>query len=450
MTKLLLPLAFSTLFFKQLFSQHQVSTFAGSSQGYVDASLTSSKFTAPTGFCVSASGNEIYLADYSGNRIRKINKVTNQVSTVAGTGVAGFQDGASANAKFYYPAGLALSSDGAFLYVADNGNSLIRKIDLATNNVTTIAGDGDFAHSDNANGLMAKFNQPTDLLLQGDSVLFISDTENHVLRKMNLQTSSVTTVVGIAGVGGFLDGVGTSAAIKNPSGISFSSDGTAIFLADKGNHKIRKILLSNFLVSSLAGDGSQGFMDGTNGLTAKFYSPQGVSVDPTNPDVLFVADTYNHRIRKVNLTTSEVSTIAGDGSVPPASTFANNSNGMLAKFFYPTACVVSPDGQNIYVADQGNFKIRSVKTDNLNTSGLEETEGDNISVYPNPTSSSIELKNKHLSYDKLIVCDLTGKELLTFNQDQEITLENLSNGIYVLKLVENNQSIFVTEKIIKE
>lgn len=356
-------------------SQHQVLTVAGSSQGYQDGTTSSARFSAPTDVCISPDGQSIYLADYSGNRIRKINRSTNQVTTLAGNGTMGSTDGVGTSAKFSYPSGLAISSDGQILFIADNGNSLIRKLDLSSNSVTTIAGDGNFGHLDHTNALQASFNQPTDLALRGDTVLFISDTENHVIRKFNLVTNAVTTVVGYVGVGGFLDGIGTSAAVKNPAGLSISQDGTVLYLADNGNNMIRKIEISNYNTMVIAGSGSAAYSDNANGLLASFYAPQGVAVDPLT-DVLYVTDTYNHRIRKVDLMTSQVSTIAGDGSVPPASVFANNMNGLLAKFFYPTNCIVSPNGESIYVTDQGNYKVREVKTDNISNNIPPTTTGD--------------------------------------------------------------------------
>lgn len=366
-TLLLTKSVFTTILFiticKSIIAQHQVSTIAGSSQGFLDGTTTSSRFNAPTDVCVSPDGLSIYVADYSGNRIRKINRSTNQVSTIAGNGTMGNNDGVGTNAKFSYPTGLAISSTGQFLYVADNGNSLIRKIDLSNNNVSTIAGDGNFSHQDHVNALQASFNQPTDLALRGDTVLFISDTENHVIRKFSLTTDAVTTVVGYVGIGGFLDGIGTGAAVKNPAGLTISQDGATLYLADNGNNMIRKIEISNYNTMVIAGNGTPAFSDNSNGLQASFYAPQGVAIDPLS-DVLYVTDTYNHRIRKIDLTTSQVTSIAGDGSVPPATVFANNMNGLQAKFFYPTNCVVSPDGQSIYVSDQGNYKIREVKTDN--------------------------------------------------------------------------------------
>ncbi|MGV3630667.1 MAG: T9SS type A sorting domain-containing protein [Bacteroidota bacterium] len=428
------------------FSQHQVSTLAGSSQGFSDGAALSAKFNAPTGLAVSPDGLSVYVADYSGHRIRKINTSTNQVTTVAGTGTAGFANGSSANSQFSYPAGLAVSADGSVLYVADNGNSMIRKIDLNSNMVTTLAGDGNFDHADHADGLMASFNQPTDVEIQGDSVLFVSDTENHVIRRISLGSTAVTTVVGYVGVGGFLDGLGTGAAIWSPASLAISGDGQTLFLADNGNHRIRKIMLANYSVSVLAGDGTQGFAD-AGALFAQFYAPQGISIDPVNDDIIYVTDTYNHRIRKIDLSANTVSTIAGDGSVPPQSTFANNANGLQAKFFYPTGSAVSPDGENLYVADQGNFKVRKVKTDTQNTTSIPEMAEQQATIFPNPATGKIQVLG--MDYELLTLYDCTGKELGSYGKNQEIELSDFQPGIYFAEVLTGGKILRIPDKIVK-
>ncbi|MCE3297287.1 MAG: hypothetical protein K0R65_3001 [Crocinitomicaceae bacterium] len=441
-----LLLFFTSLTFLPAFSQHQVTTLAGSSQGYADGAALNAKFHAPTGLCVSPDGLYVYVADYSGNRIRRINTSTNQVTTVAGTGTSGFANGNVSAAQFSYPSGLAISADGNILYVADNGNSMIRKIDLNANMVTTLAGDGNFDHADNTDGLMASFNQPGDVEIQGDSVLFVSDTENHVIRRISLETTAVTTVVGYVGVGGFLDGLGTGAAVWSPASLAISSDGQFLFLADNGNNRIRKIALADYSVTVLAGDGAQGFSDASV-LLSQFYAPQGISVDPTNDDIIYVTDTYNHRLRKIDMSANTVVTIAGDGSVPPQSTFSNNTNGLLAKFFYPTGSAISPDGQNLYVADQGNFKVRKIKTDAQSTTSIPEIEAGQTLIFPNPASHVIQLQG--LDYERLMIYDYTGKEITAFEKEEIIELSALQPGVYFLETLSEGKTYRIPEKLLK-
>ncbi len=231
-----------------LFSQHAVTTLAGSSTGYMDGTGTGARFNSPTGLSISPDGQSLYLADYLGHRIRKVNLSNNAVTTIAGNGTGGATDGIGSSAQFFAPTGLAQSSDGLYLYIADNGNSLIRRITLATNEVTTIAGDGNFAFANNSNGLLASFNQPTDIkVAPGDSVIYISDTENQVIRKMNLLTTSVSTFAGIALTPDYVDANGTSAGFRFPAGLTMTTDGLSLYLADGGNQLLlevaRKVLL---------------------------------------------------------------------------------------------------------------------------------------------------------------------------------------------------------------
>ncbi len=442
-------------FLSTAFSQNSVTTHVGSSQGYIDATGTSARFYAPTGICASSDGLFLYVADYSGHRIRKINVATKAVTTVAGNGTSGYSNGIGAAALFSYPSGICISSDGTTLYVSDYGNSYIRKIIIATQTVSTIAGNGTFAYSDNINGLSAAFNSPTDIVNNGDSILYITDTENQLIRKFNILTSEVSTTAGMAGVPSFQNGIGINAAFRYPKGLAMSEDGTTLYVADNGNNMIRAITLSTKNVTTLAGDGSQGYSDNSNGLLAKFNSPNGVAVVPGEPDILFVADNANHRIRKIKISTTTVSTIAGDGSTPPASTFADNTVGMNAKFFYPTNLKVSPDGKDIYVADQGNFKIRKVKSD-LSLAGIETALINNtsINVFPNPSSEEITIDVSGFTSQDITVEIYDSKGVLILKKEKNIlsnkllteNVSTLPSGVYLLKITgEENWS---TQKIV--
>jgi sugar lactone lactonase YvrE len=218
---------------------------------------------------------------------------------------------------------------------------------------------------------------------------------------------------------------------------------------------IRAIDLSSMNVSTIAGDGTSGYADNADASLAKFFSPQGVCIVPGQPDLLYVADNNNHRIRKINLNASSVTTIAGNGAVPPASTFADNSLGMNAKFFYPTNLVVSPDAVNIYVADQGNFRVRKVKTD-ITTDIQGYISNDMLfDVYPNPAKDqlTISFKSQVSEKVKLEIFDQKGKTIMTddtinVNSTTPFTkdITSLSNGMYLIKITTSKG--FTTRKII--
>jgi sugar lactone lactonase YvrE len=441
----------ATFFFAgSAIAQHAVSTLAGtSSQG--------NPLAGPNGLCITPDGSNIYLADYTAQRIKRINVSTGSVTNFAGSGVAGYTDGALLTAKFNYPSGIKISSDGLFLFVCDNNNCLIRKIDIAAGTVSTIAGVYNaFSFADNANGLSAMFNQPTDLAIDpGDSLLFITDAENHVIRKINLLTTAVTTIAGTPNSYGSTDGAASIAKFHNPNGICISENGQSLYIADAGNHKIRKVDLTGLMVSTIAGNGIATYMDNINGLMASFNIPQGVSVLPDD-SLLYVSDTYNNRIRQINLTTTEVSTIAGSVSTSSAH-FMDNTNGLLAKFYHPVNCILSANSDKLYISDQENYRVRVMNTDAIMTSINETISIGNFSVYPNPAKDYFTIQLKSSPYDcysySLINAQgeqvVPEKKLLSQAGNQYITIDikNMAEGIYFLRMVAAQK--FYTTKIIK-
>jgi predicted permease len=273
--------------------------------------------------------------------------LTTAVTTLAGNGTPAFLDNATgALAEFNFP--LGITTDGANLYVADQGNHRIRKIAIATGAVTTVAGDGTPGFADNATGTLAEFNEPEGITTDGTN-LYVVDTFNHRIRKIAIATGAVTTVAG-NGIAAFLDNAtGTMAEFNFPFGIT--TDGSNLYVADEGNERIRKIVIATGAVTTIAGDGNASFADNADGTMAEFNEPAGITTDGTN---LYVADENNHRIRKIVIATGAVTTVAGDGT--PG--FADNPNGALAEFNIPIG--MTTDGTNLYVADQGNQRIRKI------------------------------------------------------------------------------------------
>ncbi|HKR06554.1 MAG TPA: T9SS type A sorting domain-containing protein [Bacteroidia bacterium] len=447
---LIIILSVSFIFAGNLVAQYAVSTLAGTStQG--------NPFAGPNGICITPDGTSLYLADYTAQRIKKINIGTGAVSNYAGNGTAGYLDGSLLTAKFNYPSGIKISSDGLFLYVCDNNNCLIRKIDVAAGTVSTVAGVYNaFSFADNANGLLAMFNQPTDLTIApGDSVLYVSDTENHIIRKINLLTTAVTTIAGTPVSYGSTDGIGAAAKFHNPKGICISGNGVRLYIADAGNNKIRKIELANLMVSTVAGNGIASYIDNTNGLTASFNIPQGLCA-LSNDSLLYIDDTFNNRIRQINLTTTEVSTLAGTVSTPN-SHFVDNGNGLLAKFYHPVNSILSKNSDKLYISDQENYRVRIMNTDVVVTS-VNENISDNIfSIYPNPVRDYLTIQLKTIpndSYSYSIV-DARGRPIIAetkisatiADETVNINVKNVSDGIYFLQLMLAQK--FYSMKIIK-
>ncbi|MDO8444677.1 MAG: Ig-like domain-containing protein [Deltaproteobacteria bacterium] len=271
---------------------------------------------------------------------------TNVVTTFAGSaGSIGSTDGTGTAARFYSPYGI--TTDGTNLFVADYSNYTIRKIVISTGVVTTIAGSAGSSGSTDGTGTSARFYTPAGITTDGTN-LFVADIANHTIRKIVISTGVVTTIAGSAGSSGSTDGTGTSARFYNPLGIT--TDGTNLFVADYWNHTIRKIVISTGVVTTIAGTaGTSGSTDGT-GTSARFYYPAGITTDGTN---LFVADN-NSTIRKIVISTGVVTTIAGTAGTSGST----DGTGTSARFYYPRG--ITTDGTNLFVADDADHTIRKI------------------------------------------------------------------------------------------
>ncbi len=321
-----------------------VSTLAGSnSNGSAEGTGAAARFDYPWGVAVDGSGNT-YVADTNNHSIRKITPA-GVVSTFAGSGSARSSDGRGAVARFDLPNGVAVDSSGN-VYVADYNNAKVRKI-TAAGLVTTLAGSG-IIGSANGTGSAASFYSPAGVAVDGRGNLYIADQFNNKIRKITA-AGVVTTLAG-SGSEGKADGKGAAASFRYPKGVAVDGRGN-VYVADGFNNLIRKITAAG-VVTTLAGSGSAGSADGT-GSAASFRSPSGVAVDSSGN--VFVADTYNHKIRKIT-PGGVVTTLAGSGSFGVSNA---DGTGSAASFAYPTGVAVDGSG-NVYVADQGNHNIRII------------------------------------------------------------------------------------------
>ncbi len=245
-----------------------------------------------------------------GNMLGTSLSLSGVVSTFAGSSLnPGSLDGTGTSAKLYSPWGV--TTDGTNLYVADSFNNSIRQIDIASGVVSTLAGTGG-APSGTGDGFdaAAQFNLPMGITTDGTN-LYVSDTQNHTIRKIVIATKDVSTLAGTPAVSGVADTAsGVSASFNFPQGIT--TDGTNLYVADSGNCTIRKIVIATQVVTTLAGTaGSCGPQVNGTGLAARFYAPHGLTTDGVN---LYVADTANQAIRKVVIATGTVSTLATSGT----------------------------------------------------------------------------------------------------------------------------------------
>lgn len=411
-TKLIITIKF-LLGINLIFGQ-VVSTVAGSTNGFQDGNTLTAKFFNPFGVCIDATGN-LFIADQVNYKIRKIS--AGNVSTLAGS-TQGDAIGVGSTAMFKRPTKVCMDTTGN-IYLSDTGNHKIKKV-TPDGVVSLLAGSTQGYQNGIASS--AKFSFPNGLCLDNMGNLYVVELGNDVIRKIT-PSGIVSTFCG--STSGYADGSATTAQFQEPIDIFMDSSGT-FYVADAGNHRIRKVTPTGE-VSTLAGSTPGGFEDGA-GNTAKFNYPTGVCVDATGH--VYVADEFNEKIRKIT-PSGNVTTLAG------STQGYTDGIGTSAKFNHPAGVAVDLFG-NIYVADNGNHKIRKIG-DNLsiiNNSILSK----NLTIYPNPSINTLILENKIEIIKKVEFYDLNSRLIysLDINSNRrEIDVSQLENTIYLLKIFYN-------------
>lgn len=321
-----------------------VSTLSGkgpSPGGSANGPVATATFNQPRDAAMDALGN-IYITD-DNNTIRKITPA-GIVQPFAGSGAVGFTNGTGAAASFANPTSLAVGNDGN-IYVCDDNNNAIRKITPA-GLVSTVAGNGAIGFS-NGVGAAATFHSPCGITLDASNNIYVADQFNSSIRKIT-PGGLVSTLAG-NGTYGSANGTGSDARFSQPNDVAVDAVGN-VYVSDGGNHRIQKIT-PNGVVTTFAGRGSPGFVDGA-AATAAFNFPTGIVID--NSGNLYVADApYNQRIRKIT-PGGLVTTLAGSGNIGYI-----NGVGASASFSYPYGIGIGTDG-NLYIADNQNQAFRKI------------------------------------------------------------------------------------------
>ena len=365
-------------------SNGAITTVAGGGTTLGDNGLaTAAQLNAPAGVAVDSLGN-LYIADESNNRIRK---VTNGViTTVAGGGSSLGDNGPAISAHLNGPAGVAVDSAGN-VYIADTNNSRIRQV--TTGVITTVAGNGTAGFSgDNGPATSAELSYPSGVAVDLIGNIYVADTDNGRVRKV-------------------ADGVITSASIAylaGSSGIAVDSAGN-VYVADKIGSSILKV--TNGMITTVAGNGTLGF-SGDNGpaIDAELSLPSGVAVDSAGD--IFIADSENNRIRKV--TNGVITTVAGDGANSNGS-IGDNGPAINAELAYPTGVAVDSAG-DIFIADDENNRIRKV------TNGVITTvAGGGLSFGDGGPATSAQL-----SYPFGVAVDSAGNVYIADSENNRIRL----------------------------
>ncbi len=294
---------------------------------------------------LDTDGAAVYAANSRNNTIARID-LSGAISIVAGQLFKeGSSDGTGPNALFNSPDGLTIAS-GA-LWVSDTSNSDLRKIVLSTKVVTTPVGAANTSGTEDGHGASAHFNLPTQLCTDGKGTIYITDTGNSMIRKLSLADLGVTTIGGQAPDGeGKDDGPAGKSKFNRARGIA--TDGKFVYVSDTANNLIRKIDLSGNVTSTIAGSGAEGKDDG-KGAAASFDHPEALAIDGAT---LYVADADNHAIRKLGLADATVSTL----------TLVNGHIG--------SGLAISKDGRTLYFSDTTENAIQQIDVSNGNVTPL--------------------------------------------------------------------------------
>ena len=336
-----------------------ISTIAGTGErGYSgDGGLaTQAQLRYPQGVAVDGAGN-LYIADSDNNRIRKVSAATGTISTIVGTGGGGYSGdgGLATQAELRNPS--AVTVDGAGnLYIADEGDHRIRKVDAATGIISTIAGTGEWGYrGDGGLAIEAQLSEPHGVAVDAVGNVYITSYWNHRVRKVDAGTGTISTIVGTGGWGYSGDGgLATQAELRYPSAVTVDGAGN-LYIADEGNHRVRKIEAVTGTISTIAGTGEWGYSgDGGPAIEAQLRYPSAVTVDGAGS--FYIADSGNHRIRKVSAFTGTISTIAGTGEWGYS---GDGGPAIEAQLGYPQAVAVDHVG-NLYIADFHNNRIRKM------------------------------------------------------------------------------------------
>ncbi|HXD92710.1 MAG TPA: T9SS type A sorting domain-containing protein [Bacteroidia bacterium] len=425
----------------------------GGSNGLGDGGqATAAQLSLLNGASIDAAGN-LYIADSFNNRVRKVD-ATGVITTFAGngfstghppTGAFSGDGGQATNAELNFPVATASDVFGNF-YIVDADNYRIRKVNTA-GIISTVAGTGTAGFSGDGGQATAAQIIPSSITLDATGNLYIADEGNSVVRKVN--TAGIITSIAGNGTAGFSgdNGPATAAELNSPRGIIFDQAGN-LYVSDIVTYRIRKINTAG-IITTIAGNGfgagtGQGGFSGDGGpaTAAALNFPTGMAFDATGN--LYFSDMDNNRVRKIN-TAGIITTVAGNGvGVGTICIFPNCFSGdggpaTAAELDYPEGLAFDATG-NLYIADSNNSRVRKINFSNA--AGIEPITNNNeqVVIYPNPTSTNFTIETSSDDKQTLQLFDVNGK--LVLNQaitgKTNIDASNLAEGVYNLSLINQN------------
>lgn len=357
-----------------------IATVAGTGvSGYSgDGGLaTEANLNGPVDVDIDTAGN-LYISDRGNHRIRFVNVVTGIISTIAGSGTQGFagDNGPATSARLNSPGGVAVDIDGS-IYIADTSNNRIRKV-LPGGGIRTYAGTGTFGFSgDGGPASSAQLALPADVTIGPVGDIYIADFANQRVRVVRKSTERIFTAAGSGQFAMCDNVVPQEACFRNPMSVVYDATDNVLLLADAANHRVRRIPLGSGVVTTVSGTGVNGYNgDGIAAAEAWLHGPSGVGVHPTLG--VYIGDQYNHRLRRVPRGGNPlIQTVAGNGNLP----FAGDGGPALAAKFNNPGGISFDSLDNFYIADSENHRVRKISLDGTVTtvagSGVSGFSGDN-------------------------------------------------------------------------
>ncbi|MBA3829571.1 MAG: T9SS type A sorting domain-containing protein [Taibaiella sp.] len=422
-----------------------ISTIAGTGvRGYSgdNAPAISAELDRPEGIVLNSQG-DIYITDAYNNVIRRISATDNKITTIAGNGTRGHtgDGGAATSAELYFPQEIAFDStspEQVNLYIADGQNNVVRKVNLPTGIITTVAGNGYNApfhggySGDGGPAINAEMDYPGTIAIDNTHNLIIGDGFNCIIRKVDISTGIISTIAGTPRVrsNGGDGGPAINAQIGLIGGICVDSKGN-IYVSDFEHRVIRKIDIATGIIDRYAGMTDKIGYSGDGGIatTARISNAGLIAVD--SHDNLYLPDNSNNVIRRIDAVTGIITTIAGNMAYGYS---GDGGPAINASMSHPSAVTFDKYG-TLYITDEENNVIRKVT--GIGTAVSNTGNNVAIALFPNPTRGTINIRSGYNEKGTVTVCNMVGAAVYngTLNDGSaSIDLSAQPDGLYLVRI----------------
>jgi hypothetical protein len=439
-----LLLALSSSLFT-LCEAQDINTFAGTGTGGYNGDniqATAAEVNTPSDMATDKAGN-VYIADFLNNRIRLVTISTGIITTFAGDGTGGYGgDNIQATAsEVSEPTGIVVDTMGN-VYIADYQNQRVRKVVISTGIITTVAGTGTTGYNgDDMAATAAELSDPEGVSTDDSGNVYIADTYNYRIRKICVKTGIITTVVG-NGTNGYSGDAGQATAAEIGHTEKIKSDGAGdLYVPDEDNDRVRAVPLSTGIINTIAGNGIGGFSgNGGQATAAEISGPEGVTLDALGN--VYFAEINNNVVREVNMTSGILTRIAG---IHFNGYYGDGGPAIDAEISAPVGLHIDNMG-NMYLADNGNQRYRVISPIETGIPGVINLA--EVNVFPNPNAGMFTVQMPGGGYTSIKIYDELGREVYTQLLDAslqdktlELNLSNQMNGVYFMQIITQKGTI---------